>query len=84
MVGSVFGLAVGAPILVFGSLIGAVLGGAAGAFAGAYLGEAWKGRAESDRIAVGRGAFIGRLWGPAGKLAVGAIMLAIAAWDAFL
>jgi hypothetical protein len=84
MVGSVAGLAIGAPIPVIGSLIAAVLGGAGGAFAGAYLGEAWKGRAESDRVAVGRGAFVGRLWGTAGKLAVGAIMLAIATWDAFV
>jgi uncharacterized protein len=84
MFGSLAGLAIGAPIPILGSLIAAVLGGAAGAFAGAYLGEAWKGREESDRIAVGRGAFVGRLWGTAGKLAVGAVMLAIVAWDAFL
>jgi hypothetical protein len=37
-----------------------------------------------ERIAVGRGAFSGRIWGTVGKLAVGAIMLAIAAWDAFI
>jgi uncharacterized protein YqgC (DUF456 family) len=83
MVGSFAGLFVGAPVPVVGSLVGAVLGGAAGAFGGAYLGEAWKGREQEDRIAVGRGAFIGRLWGTAGKLAVGAIMLVIVAWDAF-
>jgi uncharacterized protein YqgC (DUF456 family) len=84
MLGSILGLAIGAPIPVIGSLIAAVLGGAAGAFAGAYLGEAWKGRTELDRIAAGRGAFVGRLWGTASKLAVGAIMLAIVIWDAFL
>jgi uncharacterized protein len=84
MFGSIAGLAIGAPIPILGSLIAAVLGGAAGAFGGAYLGEAWKGRAEADRVAVGRGAFVGRLWGTAGKLAVGSIMLAIVAWDAFL
>jgi uncharacterized protein YqgC (DUF456 family) len=83
MAGSIAGLAAGVPVPVFGSLIGAVLGGAAGAFAGAYVGEAWKGRHEDDRIAVGRGAFVGRLWGTAAKLAVGAIMLAIVTWDAF-
>ena len=79
MVGSIVGLAVGAPIPIIGSLIAAVLGGSAGAFAGAYLGEAWKGRDEDQRVAAGRGAFVGRLWGTAGKLAVGAIMLAIVA-----
>ncbi|MEX2316882.1 MAG: DUF456 domain-containing protein [Pirellulales bacterium] len=83
MVGSFAGLAFGSPIPVLGSLVGAVLGGAAGAFVGAYVGEAWKGRAEDDRIAAGRGAFVGRLWGTAGKLAVGAIMVVIVAWDAF-
>jgi uncharacterized protein YqgC (DUF456 family) len=84
MVGSIAGLAIGAPIPILGSFIMAVLGGAAGAFVGAYAGEAWKGRTEAERMAVGRGAFSGRLWGTAGKLAVGAIMLAILAWDAFL
>ena len=84
MAGSIVGLAAGVPIPVFGSLIGAVVGGSAGAFVGAYLGEAWKGRHEDDRIAIGRGAFVGRLWGTVAKLAIGAIMLAIVAWDAFI
>ena len=84
MIGSFTGLAIGAPIPILGSFVMAVLGGAAGAFVGAYAGEAWKGRGEAERLAVGRGAFSGRLWGTVGKLAVGAIMLAIVAWDAFL
>jgi uncharacterized protein YqgC (DUF456 family) len=83
-VGSILGLAIGAPIPVIGSFVMAVLGGAAGAFAGAYLGETWKGRTEDERIAVGQGAFVGRLWGTVGKLAAGAIMLAIVVWDIFL
>jgi uncharacterized protein YqgC (DUF456 family) len=83
IVGSVVGLAIGAPIPVLGSFIMALVGGAAGAFAGAYLGEAWKGRPEDQRVAAGRGAFVGRIWGTVGKLAVGAIMLAILTWDAF-
>jgi uncharacterized protein len=84
IVGSVVGLGIGTPIPILGSLIMAVLGGAAGAFAGAYLGEVWKGRDEPERLAAGRGAFIGRIWGTVGKLAVGAVMLAIVAYDAFL
>jgi uncharacterized protein YqgC (DUF456 family) len=84
MVGSITGLATGLPIPSLGSFVMALLGGAAGAFVGAYAGEAWKGRTEAERMAAGRGAFAGRLWGTAGKLAVGAIMLAILAWDAFL
>ncbi len=83
IVGSVLGLGIGAPIPVVGSLVMAVLGGAAGAFGGAYLGEAWKGRGEPERTAAGRGAFFGRIWGTVGKLAVGAVMVAIVAWDAF-
>ena len=83
IVGSIAGLAIGAPIPILGSFVMALLGGAAGAFLGAYLGEAWKGRTENERFAAGRGAFFGRIWGTVGKLAVGAIMLAILAWDAF-
>jgi uncharacterized protein len=83
MAGSVLGLTIGAPIPVLGSLVMAVFGGAAGAFVGAYLGEAWKGRDEPARTAAGRGAFFGRIWGTVGKFAVGAIMLAVVAWDAF-
>lgn len=81
--GSILGLGVGAPVPVVGSLVMAIMGGAVGAFAGAYLGEAWKGRDETARTAAGRGAFFGRIWGTVGKFAVGAIMLAVVAWDAF-
>jgi uncharacterized protein YqgC (DUF456 family) len=83
IVGSIVGLSIGIPIPVVGSLLMALFGGAAGAFAGAYLGEAWKGRDEPARTAAGRGAFFGRIWGTVGKIAVGAVMLAIVAWDAF-
>jgi uncharacterized protein YqgC (DUF456 family) len=84
LVGSVLGIAIGSPIPVLGSFMMALLGGAAGAFFGAYLGEAWKGRPHEARVAAGRGAFSGRIWGAVGKLAVGAAMLAIVAWDAFI
>jgi uncharacterized protein YqgC (DUF456 family) len=84
IVGGIVGLGIGAPIPIIGSLVMAVLGGAAGAFTGAYLGEVWKGRDEPERLAAGRGAFFGRIWGTVGKLAVGAVMLAIVAFDAFL
>lgn len=83
VVGSVLGLMVGTPVLIVGPFVMALLGGALGAFGGAYLGETWKGRPDAERVAVGRGAFAGRIWGTVGKLAVGAIMLAILAWDAF-
>jgi len=83
MVGSMLGLMVGTPIPILGQFVMALLGGAVGAFAGAYLGEAWKGREHEERVAAGRGAFSGRIWGTIGKLAVGAVMLVIVAWDAF-
>jgi uncharacterized protein len=83
IVGSAFGLTIGTPIPVLGSFVMALLGGAAGAFIGAYIGEAWKGRGHDERLAAGRGAFAGRIWGTVGKLAVGAVMLVILAWDAF-
>src|SRR5882757_7723861 len=75
VVGSILGLAIGSPILIVGSFVMALVGGATGAFFGAYLGEAWKGRPHDARVAAGRGAFTGRIWGTVGKLAVGAIML---------
>jgi uncharacterized protein YqgC (DUF456 family) len=81
-VGSIVGITIGLPIPLLGSFMMAIVGGAAGAFFGAYLGEAWKGRPHDARVAAGRGAFSGRIWGSIGKLAVGAIMLVIVAWDA--
>jgi uncharacterized protein len=82
MIGSILGITAGLPIPIIGSFVMALVGGAAGAFFGAYIGESWKGRPEAERVAVGRGAFAGRIWGTVGKLAVGVIMLVIVAWDA--
>jgi uncharacterized protein YqgC (DUF456 family) len=82
--GSIAGVLVGLPIPLVGSAIAAVLGGAAGAYAGAYLGEQWKGRAYEQRVAIGRGAFVGRLWGTVAKLAVGAMMVVLATMDSLI
>lgn len=82
IVGSVVGVMVGAPVPFLGSFVMALLGGAGGAFAGAYLGEMWKGRTEAERIAVGQGAFVGKIWGTLGKLASGAVAVAIVTVDA--
>ena len=76
-VGSMGGATVAIPVPVVGPVIGALGGGAAGAFVGAYLGETWKGRTGPDAVAVGKGALVGRLLGTGGKLAVGAVMVAI-------
>jgi uncharacterized protein YqgC (DUF456 family) len=83
VVGSIAGLTAGVPIPIIGPFVMALVGGAGGAFLGAYIGESWKGRPEAERVAIGRGAFAGRIWGTVGKLATGAAMLAIVAWDAF-
>ena len=81
--GSLIGVAVGVPIPIVGSLVAAVGGGALGAFLGAFLGETWKGRSEEESLAVGKAALVGRLLGTVGKLAIGAVMVVVAAADAF-
>jgi uncharacterized protein YqgC (DUF456 family) len=82
LVGSMAGAAVGAPIPVVGSLVAALVGGSIGAFAGAYLGESTVRRPHAERMAVGTGAVVGRLWGTLGKFAVGAVMLGVLTVDA--
>jgi uncharacterized protein YqgC (DUF456 family) len=52
-----------------------------GAFIGAYLGETWVKRAQGQRLEVAKGAFLGRIWGTVGKLAIGAVMLGVTAVD---
>ena len=86
MGGSILGaiLGTGIPVPLIGNLIGAVLGGAVGAFGGAYTGEYWKGKNESERLAIGTAAMIGRVLGTVGKLGIGAIMVVITAIDAFI
>lgn len=75
MVGGVAGAIVGAPVPVIGSLLAALGGSAAGSFGGAYLGQKWSKRSERESLAAGKGAFIGRLWGAAGKMLAGLVML---------
>jgi uncharacterized protein YqgC (DUF456 family) len=82
IVGSVMGATAGIPVPVLGSMVGALLGGSLGAFAGAYAGEVWKERPHAAGVAVGKAAFLGRLWGTVGKFAVGAVMLGVTAADA--
>ena len=72
----------GAPIPIIGSMVAALLGGSVGAFAGAYAGEVSSERSHTSGVAVGKAAFVGRLWGTVGKFAVGAVMLGVAAVDA--
>lgn len=87
MAGSIAGVPIASvlvPIPLVGTIVGAIGGGALGAFGGAYLGEAWKGRSEPERLAVGKAALIGRLFGTVGKLGVGAMMVVIAAADTLI
>lgn len=85
MIGSLAGATLGTaiPPPLIGPLLGAIGGGASGAFVGAYIGEWWKGRSDGQRFEIGRAAFIGRVLGTVGKLGIGAVMVVVAAVDAF-
>ncbi|WP_437206504.1 DUF456 domain-containing protein [Planctomicrobium sp. SH664] len=82
IVGSIVGASLGLPIPVVGPIIGAVGGGAIGAFAGAYYGE--RDRNHQERMAIGTGAFVGRLMGTAGKLICGLLILVLLTLDSFV
>lgn len=85
VVGSLAGSIAGAMGLSFlpvvGPLVGALGGGAAGAFLGAYFGE--RNRSHEERMAIGKGAFWGRLFGTAGKIVFGLIMVILITVDSF-
>lgn len=87
IVGAFLGSIVGAIsfsfIPVLGTMIGAVLGGALGAFGGAWLGEYNSQKTHEERFEIGKGAFIGRILGTVGKLAMGVIMLVVVTLDSF-
>ena len=83
IMGAMSGAGGGSVVPVFGTLFGILAGGAGGAFLGAYLGETWKGRSESQAVAVGKAVAIGRTLGVLGKMSVGVVMVLIVAWDAF-
>ena len=78
LAGSLLGAVIGLPIPLIGSVIAIVLGAALGALGGAMLGEYWKGRTLDIGWQVGQAAFWGRLLGTAGKLTVGAAIVAVA------
>jgi len=83
--GSVTGATVGTAFLPpLGTIVGAILGGSVGAYIGAYLGEVWKGNQAVDRLEIGRAAFVGRILGVVGKMAIGVIILVIITVDSFI
>jgi len=82
---SLLGAMVGTPFLPpAGTVAGAILGGSVGAYIGAYLGEVWKGNLAVDRLEIGRAAFIGRILGVVGKMAIGVIILVMITIDSFI
>ncbi|GAA4427501.1 DUF456 domain-containing protein [Bremerella cremea] len=87
LVGAFVGSLTGAIMLSFvpviGTMIGALLGGALGAFGGAWAGEHSSEKTHEERWAIGKGAFVGRIMGTVGKLAVGVIMLVLVTLDSF-
>lgn len=76
MVGAVFGIPF--PIPLAGMLIGSILFAGIGAWIGATLGERWVGKPLDESVKLGAVAFLGRLFGTAGKLVVGATMVVLA------
>jgi len=80
-IGSIAGAFISLPIPIIGPLLGALVGGALGAFGGAWVGEAWKGKSLGEGYHISKGALWGRLLGTAGKLAIGTLMVVIAAID---
>ena len=74
--GSLVGFVVGSPIPLVGSLVAATLFGAVGAMIGAIIGE-WGRVRTFPGARIGLGAFLGRLGGTLGKLAVAGVMCAV-------
>jgi len=64
-------------------VIGSVLGACAGAFAGALAGELRGGRSLGDAVTIGRGAFTSRFVGTVLKIAIGAVIWAVATAASF-
>ncbi|MDF1742676.1 MAG: DUF456 domain-containing protein [Gimesia sp.] len=84
-VGSLVGATIATPIVPpIGTIGGAILGGALGAYMGAYLGEMWKGNQDVDRGEISRAAFIGRILGVVGKMAIGVIIIVMITIDSFI
>jgi uncharacterized protein YqgC (DUF456 family) len=75
--GALLGMIVGLPVPLVGSILAAVLFAAVGAMIGAVLGEMHAGRDLDASLRIGKLAFWGRLAGTAGKLFLGAVMVAV-------
>ena len=78
ILGGLMGAVIGLPVPLIGWLVGSVLFACIGAFVGALIGERWYGSDLDSSVTVGTAAFVGRLLGTIGKLAMGAGILVIA------
>ncbi len=77
LLGALAGFVVGSGVPVIGNIIASVLGSALGALVGSVYGERTSGKPWEHSLQVGSAAFIGRILGTLGKLAVGTAMLII-------
>ena len=77
MAGAMLGFVFGSGIPVVGNIIASVLGSALGALIGTIYGERTDGKEWEHSLQVGSAAFIGRILGTLGKLALGTAMLVI-------
>ena len=75
MVGAVFGIPF--PVPLVGMLIGSLLLAGVGAWIGASIGERLVGKPMKVSVKIGAAAFLGRLFGTAGKLVVGSTMVVL-------
>ncbi len=75
--GALAGFVLGSGVPVVGNVIASVLGSAAGALVGTVYGERTEGKEWEHSLQVGSAAFIGRILGTLGKLALGTAMLVI-------
>ena len=77
MAGALLGFVFGSGVPVIGNIIASVLGSALGALIGTIYGERTDGKEWEHSLQVGSAAFIGRILGTLGKLALGTAMLVI-------
>lgn len=75
--GAMLGFVLGSGVPVVGNIVASVLGSAMGALVGTVYGERTEGKEWEHSLQVGSAAFIGRILGTLGKLALGTAMLVI-------
>ncbi|MDG2013135.1 MAG: DUF456 domain-containing protein [Pirellulaceae bacterium] len=84
LVGSIMGAFLGIPIPFIGIIIGSLLFACLGALVGALIGEKLHGSDLSKSLKVGGAAFLGRLFGSLGKIALGSVILVVTITSLFV